>query len=74
MIEVRPCNDERSHDDGLCCWCEPLVQWLDPETGLPWPSANGPLVVHNSADCREVCENLTGESLSKEKTWEMVEV
>lgn len=33
------------------CWCEPEVEWVDEDTGLPYP--NGPIVIHNAADSRE---------------------
>ncbi len=50
MVSVIPINDTRRHwkQD---CWCQPTVEWIDPDTGLPY--ANGPLVIHNSADGRE---------------------
>ena len=51
MVSVIPINDLRSHRKHDC-WCQPAVVWIDEETGLPYP--NGPLVVHNSADGREL--------------------
>jgi len=74
MISCVPVNDERQHEITVTCWCEPRVEWLDPDTGLPWASGKGPMVVHRSADCREVCEDLTGgEPLSEDKKWQLIE-
>jgi hypothetical protein len=54
MVSVVPLRDTRRHRRSTECWCEPSVEWLNDETGLPY--ANGPLVIHNSADGREVLE------------------
>lgn len=60
---VYPTNDEREHvTDGSECWCQPLVEYIDPETHMPYP--DGSLVIHNSADCREIVEE--AERLSHE--------
>jgi hypothetical protein len=40
--EVKPIDDLRPHDDGMACWCEPT----DDEG----------VIVHNSADGRELYE------------------
>lgn len=54
MLHLYPANDEREHElEGTMCWCEPEVQWEDPETGKAFASA---LVIHNAADCRELIE------------------
>lgn len=71
-LHVMPLNDERRHACSGKCWCLPRVEYLDPENGLPYP--RGPMVVHNSADCREVSERVTGEGVSAEQKWETVEV
>lgn len=71
-LHVIPQNDERQHAYSGDCWCEPRVQYLDPETNLPYP--RGPMVVHNSADCREVSERITGEIVSQAHKWVGVEV
>lgn len=55
-IHVYPRNDEREHYTDLEeCWCDPDVQYIDPDTGLPW-SNGAVIVVHNSADQRELIE------------------
>ena len=47
-VHVVPINDLREHDEsGLTCWCDPTVETFP--TG-------GVLVVHNSADGRELVE------------------
>jgi hypothetical protein len=72
MIHCLPVNDEKEHQLSGECWCNPKVEWIDPETGLPYPNPNAPMVVHNSADCREIAEQGTGESLAPDKKWEVV--
>lgn len=72
-VHTFPLNDERQHVTELDCWCEPEIRWLDETTGLPW-SENGPLVIHHAADCREVSEEVTDESVSPDKEWEVVKV
>lgn len=67
MVNCIPLNDEREHEESTTCWCEPRVEWLDPETGMPYP--NGPGIYHNAADGREACEEVTGESLAPDKQW-----
>lgn len=53
-MHVSPIRDEREHVlEGTQCWCHPEVLWNDPETGEPFTEA---LVVHNSADGRELIE------------------
>lgn len=56
---VFPTNDLQGHrtDDaeGLC-ECQPEVQWIDPETELPWAIGEGPVIVHNAFDLREMFE------------------
>ena len=34
------------HTDSGECWCCPRVDWIDPDTELPYE--NGPFVVHNA--------------------------
>lgn len=67
-----PLKDEREHVLSLDCWCEPRIEWIDPGTGLPW-IGNGPMVIHFAADCREVSEEVTDESMAPDKLWEVVE-
>lgn len=51
---VYPLRDERPHDtSGTVCWCNPRVEFNDPETGEAYFE---PLVIHNAADCRELIE------------------
>lgn len=68
-VHTVPLNDEREHDLITDCWCDPRVEWLNPESGMPWESGLGPLVHHNSADCRECAEELDGESIEPGKGW-----
>ena len=70
MVNVIPLNDEREHVHSTECWCEPFVEWADPVDGIV--HENGPVIVHNAADCREACEEVTGASLSREKTWKAI--
>lgn len=52
-VHVVPVDDWIDHvvdGDGAECPCCPDVQWIDPETGLPYP--NGALVTHNAVDGR----------------------
>jgi hypothetical protein len=72
MISIVPRNDERRHELVTTCWCNPRVDWLDPDTGLPWVSGMGPRVIHNAADSRETSEEITGESMAPGKGWEIV--
>lgn len=72
MIHAVPRNDEREHDLTQTCWCEPRVEWIDPDTGLPYSHPAAPMVVHNSADCREVVEQVTGGPMEDGKVWEVV--
>jgi len=73
MVHCIPLNDERSHETTDTCWCNPRVEWIDPDTNLPW-SNGGPMVIHNAEDCREVSEEVTGESVDSTKKWEVIEV
>lgn len=57
----------------MTCWCCPRVEWIDKDTGMPWASGDGPLVVHFAEDCRETSEQVTGEAMEPDKTWQMVE-
>lgn len=65
-------NDERPHDTERECWCAPEVEWADPDTGIPYP--HGCVVGHHSADCREVSEQVTGESVAPGLGWKIVKV
>lgn len=52
---VYPVADEREHEtEGNSCWCDPVVEWLDPVTNQAYE--DGPLVVHNASDFRELVE------------------
>ncbi len=70
-VHCVPLNDEREHDLDPECWCDGLVEWLDPETGMPW-AAGGYRMIHNAADCRECAEVVTGEGMGSGKEWEVV--
>lgn len=72
MVHAVPNNDEREHELTGECWCGPLVEWLDPETDLPFEHGDA-RVIHYSADCRELGE-IDGESVSPEKNWSVIEV
>ncbi len=65
-IHVIPLEDTRVHDRSIDCWCEPRQQWID-DDGIPLNG--GPLVVHTSADGRELIEALDGESMRPNKLW-----
>lgn len=52
MIHVLPINDLKEHEETTTCWCNPKVEFSDPETG----EAHEGLVIHNSADGREFVE------------------
>lgn len=67
MINVVPVNDEADHIEDTYCWCEPRVDYRDPDSGEEY--TNGPMIIHNAADCREVVEELLGDSLSPDKKW-----
>ncbi len=62
MVSVVPLHDSRRHRRSTECWCQPTVEWTDESTALPY--ANGPLVIHNSADGRELRER-RGEATGK---------
>jgi hypothetical protein len=68
-IHTVPVLDERRHDLTIDCWCDPRIEWLDPNTERPWVSGLGPLVHHNAADCRECAEEVTDESIEPGKGW-----
>ena len=59
MIHVLPQNDEREHLLSEFCWCE--------------PRNDAGVMVHNAADCREISERVTGESVAKELQWEIIQ-
>lgn len=71
MLHVVPLNDERQHDLSGDCWCEPLVEWIDPETGQPWACGTA-RAIHDAADCREVSEEITDECVDEGRKWELV--
>lgn len=48
------------------CWCEPELRWQDAEGTTPY--ANGPLVIHHAADCRELAE-IDGTTSAPDKPW-----
>jgi len=68
-VHILPMNDERAHEMTDTCWCDPRIEWLDPDTNLPW-AGGGHKVVHNAADCREVVEQATREAYGG---WKVVE-
>jgi hypothetical protein len=46
-IHVVPETDIKPHVlEGTDCHCEPTVEYLNEETGLPW-TGNGPMVIHH---------------------------
>lgn len=54
-VHVVPVNDLREHTvEDFDCECDPTIEWIDPETELPYE--DGPLVIHNSWDGRELLE------------------
>jgi len=67
-LHVVPLNDEIEHTLSQDCWCDPDVEWLDPDTGLPW-AEGGPMVIHFAHDGREIVEQLTGEAMEPGKGW-----
>lgn len=76
-VHTVPMNDEREHVLSAECWCEPRVlwtrvEWTEPDTGLP-RAAGGAIIVHNSADCRELGE-IDEESAEPGKEWEVIHV
>lgn len=52
-----PVNDEDEHVPALFCWCKPTIV----EKG----------VLHNSEDCRELVEVVTGELMEPDKYWRL---
>ncbi len=49
-VHVYPLSEIDDHTyDSTDCRCEPEVEWMDPDTGLPYPHA--PLVVHRPLSC-----------------------
>lgn len=60
MCEVTPENDERQHIHGEQCWC--LPEWDEGSTVL----------IHNAMDCRETCEEATGESVDAASAWRLI--
>ena len=54
-VHVVPVEDIVDHiTDGSDCVCGPDFEYVDPETGVSYPS--GPLVIHHSLDGREAKE------------------
>ena len=47
-VHVYPVNRDHRIDDDAECWCHPDVEYIDPDTGVPW-AGNGPLVIHSNA-------------------------
>lgn len=67
-VHVYPVDDFMTHVlEGTGCSCEPRIEWLDPDTGLPY--SNGPLVVHNALDRRELTEQYRESGEWKSKGW-----
>lgn len=48
-VHVVPIGDLREHEETLACWCGPRLQRADPES-------TAYVVVHHSADGRELVE------------------
>lgn len=69
MVNLIPLNDEKEHTESTDCACDPRVEWQDPDTGEIY--VNGPMIIHNAFDCREVFENLTN-SHDPEKPWMII--
>lgn len=57
MISVIPLEDSKEHnqEEPSLCECNPKIEYIDPDTGMPW-EGDGPLVVHNAFDARELFE------------------
>ncbi len=55
-IHVYPVNDDLCHRlaPDMDCWCNPRIDWFDDDG----QAMESPLVVHHSADKREILENL----------------
>jgi hypothetical protein len=70
MVNVIPKNDEHPHVHAVDCDCAPKVQWADDQTGEVF--FNGPLIVHNAFDCREFSEAITGEGVSDDQGWVVI--
>ncbi len=53
MWHVYPVDDWYEHqiDEDYECPCDPTVEWIDPQTELPYE--DGPLVIHNAFDGRQ---------------------
>ena len=34
MCAVRPCQAPRQHEASANCWCEPTIDYKDPDTGV----------------------------------------
>ena len=54
MIHILPINDEKEHVEETTCWCSPHLITDEPEL----------IVVHHSADCRELIEEATAISIA----------
>ena len=67
MVNVVPLNDEKNHDLSAQCWCDPEVEWQCLDTKEIY--VNGPIIIHNAADCRETVEYLLGEGSDSLKNW-----
>ena len=51
-VHIYPTKDLQPHDlTGEECGCEPVVEWIDSETDLPYEC--GPVIVHNAFDGRK---------------------
>jgi hypothetical protein len=53
-VHIVPNGDIVEHASNTDCVCGPHVEFVDPDTGLTYPS--GPLIVHHSLDGREANE------------------
>jgi hypothetical protein len=46
-VHVYPLRDDTHDTSGLSCWCNPRIEWSDPETGEAYAES---IVVHNAPD------------------------
>lgn len=65
MVNCIPLNDEREHERSTDCWCHPSVSWQDDAGNI---LGNGPMIIHNSADQREVLERIIDDGIP-DKLW-----
>lgn len=54
-LHIIPTLDLRPHEESEACWCQPIVETVDPRTGEPYPN-DEKIVIHRALDCREGVE------------------